>query len=88
MNKEDVRGEVRFILLMLLGYQVWISIGNYNLDSYINFLETFEKFAVEIVNNNVFKSASYFDIPTNIWALKGLKKAVKEGKSLCKASIS
>ena len=88
MNKEDVRGEVRFILLMLLGYQVWISIGNYNLDSYINFLATFEKFEMEIVNNNVFKSASYFDIPTNIWALKGLKKAVKEGKSLCKASIS
>tara|TARA_B110000263_G_C15219104_1_gene469013 strand:- start:552 stop:773 length:222 start_codon:yes stop_codon:yes gene_type:complete len=60
---------------------VLISIGNYNLYSHINFLDSFEEFEVEIINNELFKSASYFDIPSNIWVLRGLRKAVKKDRT-------
>ena len=61
---------------MLMGHQVWISIGNYDLDTHIDFLQSYEKLNIEIIDKDAFKSEDYFDIPSNIWSLKGLKEAI------------
>ena len=88
INDNEIYGDVRFMFPMLMGHQVWISIGNYDLDTHIDFLESYEKLNIEIIDKDSFKSAEYFDIPSNIWSLKGLTEAIKDGKRLCLASIS
>ncbi|MDB2349637.1 hypothetical protein N9W05_04610 [Alphaproteobacteria bacterium] len=88
INDNELYGEVRFMFPMLMGHQVWISIGNYDLDTHIDFLKSYEKLNIEIIDKNSFKSEEYFDIPLNIWSLKGLTEAIEDGKSLCLASLS
>ena len=88
INNFDTYGEVRFMFPMLMGHQVWISIGNYDLDTHIDFLKSYEKLNIEIIDKDAFKSEEYFDIPSNIWSLKGLTEAIEDGKSLCLASLS
>ena len=58
------------------------------LDTHIDFLKSYEKLNIEIIDKDSFKSEEYFDIPSNIWSLKGLNKAIEEGKSLCLSLLS
>jgi hypothetical protein len=88
INDNELYGDVRFMFPMLMGHQVWISIGNYDLDTHIDFLKSYEKLNIEIIDKESFKSEEYFDIPSNIWSLKGLTEAIEDGKSLCLASLS
>ena len=44
INDNELYGDVRFMFPMLMGHQVWISIGNYDLDTHIDFLKSYEKF--------------------------------------------
>ena len=88
INDNELYGDVRFMFPMLMGHQVWISIGNYDLDTHIDFLKTYEKLNIEIIDKDAFKSAEYFDISSNIWSLKGLTEAIKDGKKLCLSSLS
>ena len=73
---------------MLMGHQVWISLGNYDLDALVNHLSEYDNLNVEIANGDSFVPEEYFDIPSNIWSLKGLRKAIDDGKTLCLASTS
>ena len=88
INDNELYGDVRFMFPMLMGHQVWISIGNYDLDTHIDFLQSYEKLNIEIIDKDSFKSEEYFDIPSNIWSLIGLNKAIEEGKSLCLSLLS
>jgi hypothetical protein len=88
INDNEINANVRFMFPMLMGHQVWISIGNYDLDTHIDFLQSYEKLNIEIIDKDSFKSEEYFDIPSNIWSLKGLTEAIEDGKSLCLASLS
>lgn len=88
INDNEIYGDVRFMFPMLMGHQIWISIGNYDLDTHIDFLKSYEKLNIEIIDKDSFKSEEYFDIPSNIWSLKGLTEAIKDGKNLCLASLS
>ena len=60
INDNELYGDVRFIFPMLMGHQVWISIGNYDLDTHINFLTSYEKLNIEIIDKDSFKSEEYF----------------------------
>ena len=88
INDNEISANIRFMFPMLMGHQVWISIGNYDLDTHIDFLQSYEKLNIEIIDKDAFKSAEYFDIPSNIWSLKGLTAAIQDGKRLCLASLS
>ena len=88
INDNQLYGEVRFMFPMLMGHQVWISIGNYDLDTHIDFLQSYEKLNIEIIDKDSFKSEEYFDIPFNIWSLRGLPEAIQDGKKLCLSSLS
>jgi hypothetical protein len=88
INDNELYGDVRFMFPMLMGHQVWISIGNYDLDTHIDFLKSYEKLNIEIIDKDSFKSEDYFDIPSNIWSLKGLTEAINNGKKLCLSSLS
>ena len=88
INNFDTYGEISFMFPMLMGHQVWISLGNYNLDTLVNHLSNYDTLNVEIANDESFISAEYFDISLNIWSLKGLRKAIDDGKTLCLASSS
>jgi len=88
INDNEINANVRFMFPMLMGHQVWISIGNYDLDTHIDFLQSYEKLNIEIIDKDSFKSEEYFDIPSNIWSLKGLTEAINDGKRLCLASLS
>ena len=88
INDNELYGNVRFMFPMLMGHQVWISIGNYDLDTHIDFLKSYEKLNIEIIDKNSFKSEEYFDIPSNTWSLKGLTDAIEDGKRLCVSLFS
>ena len=88
INNFDTYGEVRFMFPMLMGHQVWISLGNYEIDTLVNLLSDYDNLNVEITNRESFISEDYFDILSNIWPLKGLRKAINDGKTLCLASSS
>ena len=88
INDNEIYANVRFMFPMLMGHQVWISIGNYDLDTHIDFLKSYEKLNIEIIDKDSFKSEEYFDIPSNIWSLKGLTEAINDGKRLCISSLS
>ena len=88
INNFDTYGEIRFMFPMLMGHQVWISLGNYNLDTLVNHLSNYNTLNVEITNGESFISTEYFDISSNIWPLKGLRKAINDGKTLCLTSSS
>ena len=88
INENQINANVRFMFPMLMGHQVWLSIGNYDLDTHINFLTSYEKLNIEIIDKDSFKSAEYFDISFNIWSLIGLNKAIEEGRSLCLSLLS
>jgi hypothetical protein len=88
INDNEINANVRFMFPMLMGHQVWISIGNYDLETHIDFLTSYEKLNIEIIDKDAFKSADYFDIPSNIWSLKGLTEAINNGKKLCLSSLS
>ena len=88
INDNELYGDVRFMFPMLMGHQVWISIGNYDLDTHIDFLQSYEKLNIEIIDKDTFKSEDYFDISFNIWSLIGLNKAIEEGESLCLSLLS
>ena len=88
INNFDTYGEVRFMFPMLMGHQVWISLGNYEIDTLVNHLSDYDTLNVEITNRESFISEDYFDILFNIWSLKGLRQAIDDGKTLCLASSS
>ena len=88
INKFDTYGEIRFIFPILMGHQVWISLGSYEIDSLINHLSDYDNLNIEIVSRDTFITEDYFDISSNIWHLKGLSKAIDDGKTLCLASLS
>ena len=88
INNFDTYGEVRFMFPMLMGHQVWISLGNYEIDALVNYLSDYDNLNIEITNRESFISEDYFDILSNIWSLKGLRKAIDDGKTLCLASSS
>ena len=88
INNFDTYGEVRFMFPMLMGHQVWISLGNYEIDTLVNHLSDYDNLNVEITNRASFISEDYFDISSNIWSLKGLRRAIDDGKTLCLASSS
>ena len=88
INNFDTYGEIRFMFPMLMGHQIWISLGNYNLNTLVNHLSDYDTLNVEIANGESFIQAEYFDISSNIWPLKGLRKAIDDGKTLCLASSS
>ena len=88
INDNELYGDVRFLFPMLMGHQVWISIGNYDLQTHIDFLKSYEKLNIEIIDKDTFKSEDYFDISFNIWSLIGLNKAIEEGRSLCLSLLS
>tara|TARA_B100000579_G_C22710800_1_gene794438 strand:- start:378 stop:914 length:537 start_codon:yes stop_codon:yes gene_type:complete len=88
INNFDTYGEIRFMFPMLMGHQIWISLGNYNLDTLVKHLSDYDTLNVEIANGESFIPAEYFDISFNIWPLKGLHKAIDDGKTLCLASSS
>ena len=88
INNFNTYGEIRFMFPMLMGHQVWISLGNYEIDTLVNHLSDYDNLNVEITNRESFISAEYFDISSNIWPLKGLRKAIDDGKNLCLASSS
>ena len=83
INNLNTYGEIRFMFPMLMGHQVWISLGNYDLDALVNHLSDYDNLNVEITNGESFIPEEYFDIPSNIWSLKGLRKAIDDGKTLC-----
>ena len=88
INNFNTYGEIRFMFPMLMGHQIWISLGNYDLDGLVNHLSDYDNLNVEITNGESFIPEEYFDIPSNIWSLKGLRKAIDDGKTLCLASTS
>ena len=88
INNFNTYGEIRFTFPMLMGHQVWISLGNYEIDTLVNHLSDYDNLNVEITNRESFISAEYFDISSNIWPLRGLRKAIDDGKNLCLASSS
>ena len=88
INNFNTYGEIRFMFPMLMGHQVWISLGNYEIDTLVNHLSDYDNLNVEITNRESFISADYFDISSNIWPLKGLSKAIDDGKTLCLTSSS
>lgn len=88
INNFNTYGEIRFMFPMLMGHQVWISLGNYDLDALVNHLSDYDNLNVEITSGESFIPEEYFDIPSNIWSLKGLRKAIADGKRLCLSSLS
>ena len=50
INNFDTYGEVRFMFPMLMGHQVWISLGNYEIDTLVNHLSDYDTLNVEITN--------------------------------------
>ena len=88
INNFDTYGEVRFMFPMLMGHQVWISLGNYEIDALVNHLSDYDSLNVKITNRASFITEDYFDIPSNIWSLKGLRQAIDDGKNLCLTSSS
>lgn len=88
INNFNTYGEIRFMFPMLMGHQVWISLGNYDLDALVNHLSDYDNLNVEIASGDFFIPEEYFDIPSNIWSLKGLRKAIDDGKTLCENSNS
>ena len=88
INDNELYGNIRFMFPMLRGHQVWISLGNYDLYTLVNYLKKLKQLNVEIINKNSFKSNEYFDIPINTWPLKGFTKAIEEGLSLCLSLLS
>ena len=88
INNFNTYGEIRFMFPMLMGHQVWISLGNYDLDALVNHLSEYDNLNVEIASGDSFIPEEYFDIPSNIWSLKGLRKAIDDGKTLCLALTS
>ena len=88
INNFDTYGEVRFMFPMLMGHQVWISLGNYEIDALVNHLSDYDNLNVKITNRASFIPEDYFDISSNIWSLKGLRQAIHDGKTLCLASSS
>ena len=86
INNFNTYGEIRFMFPMLMGHQLWIYLGKYDLDALVNHLSDYDNLNVEIVNGDSFIPEEYFDIPSNIWSLKGLRKAIDDGKTLCESS--
>ena len=57
INDNELYGDIRFMFPMLMGHQVWISIGNYDLDTHIDFLQSYEELNIKIIDKDAFKSA-------------------------------
>ena len=48
----------------------------------------YDNLNVEIANGDSFIPEEYFDISSITWSLKGLRKAIADGKRLCLSSLS
>ena len=88
LNEAELSAEVRFIYPMLMGHSVWLSLGTFDIETFRNYLEPYQKFEVFIIDNEEFVANEYFDIETNYWYLDGLAHALNQGKNLCLASSS
>ena len=83
-NGYKVGAEVLFVKTFLLGHSVWFSLGTYNVDEHVPFLEMLDPFEIRLVDDKDFVAANYFDISTNTWNLTSIKKAMKKGQEACK----
>ena len=88
INNTTSWANVRFIYPFLMGHSVWLSLGMFNMDDFVEILKPHDKFEVVIIDKENFVAKEYFDIETNYWYLEGLDNALRRGKNLCLASSS
>lgn len=88
INGQELLSTVQDISPFLMGYRFVFSLGQFNTDQYINFLNEFytefNQFEIEIVDGKNFKSSKYFDIKKNNWVLDDLNKSINQAKLLCR----
>ena len=88
INNATGWAKVRFIYPFLMGHSVWLSLGMFDIDDFVETLKPYEKFEVAIIDKENFVAKEYFDIETNYWYLNGLRNALGRGKKMCLASTT
>jgi len=88
INGQELLSTVQDISPFLMGYRFVFSLGQFNTDQYIKFLNEFytefNLFEIEIIDGESFKSSKYFDIKKNNWVLDDLNKSINQAKLLCR----
>ena len=82
----DVKSSSKF----LGGHMIWITNGLYKIDDHIKFLQDKDELNVKLImvfknleKKTFWKAEDMFDIDFNIWNLKNVSEALKEGQKLC-----
>jgi len=88
INGKELTASVQNISPFLMGYRFIFSLGKFDIDDYVKFLnefyKEFNKFEIEIIDGDGFKAAKYFDIKHNHWKLDQLDASINKATALCK----
>ena len=69
----------------ILGYLVMLNLGVYELNQLTKILSTTDELNINYLDSNEFEAKKYFDIPFNSWSTNGLRVAVNDAISQCRA---
>ena len=87
LNGLDHEARIIDVKPFLLGHRYILSLGSYGFLDYKNFIieffDEFEKYEIELVDNEKFKSSKYFDIKKNNWILKDIAYSLDRTRNLC-----
>ena len=92
INGKELTASVQNISPFLMGHRFIFSLGQFEIEDYVKFLnefyKEFNKFEIEIIDGDAFKAAKYFDIRHNHWKLDQLVPSVLEAQELCQQIIN
>ena len=92
INGTESTASVQNISTFLMGHRIIFSLGKFDIDDYLKFLnkfyKEFNKLEIEIIDGDGFNASKYFDIRHNYWKLDQLIPSVLEAKKLCQQIIN
>ena len=85
INDQQVGAEVMFVLPFLSGHSVWFNLGHYYVNDHIAYWGSTKFYEVEIVDNENFMVANFFDIRVNKWDMDKFAESLTVGQKKCKS---
>ena len=85
INDQQIGAEVMFALPFLSGHSVWFNLGHYYVDDHIDYWGSTKFYEVEIVDNENFMVADFFDIRVNKWDMDKFAESLTVGQKKCKS---
>ena len=85
INDQQIGAEVMFALPFLSGHSVWFNLGHYYVNDHIAYWGSTKFYEVEIVDNENFMVADFFDIRVNKWDMDKFAESLTVGQKKCKS---